>query len=466
MIFRKKIIYLNEETMKSIYQNHSARLIALSGSAAIIFFLVVSCGQLPSSETRVEPSVGALAPPVLVEPPQANPATAPSISSKVIEEERTSKTERIARSNNESLFDSLMRPFMYEAQIRREDRARKEPDYAKRIDKDLNEGRINFVLFGYGETHEPPATERAFIGSNTIISYDMRTHTADIISFTHDLRAPEIERELKTRGQKVPAVKIDQAYNVGGFRLMRNVLENATGLSIDFQISFKDIAIKKFVDEVYSGIEVDVAEEFKVHPFYLDGKKYPEAIFQKGKQMLNGTQVIQFIKTVPMTQGYYGKSLEHNTRKHLVFQALLAGLSQRTGDKTFWLKSAAFVTTERINGEIVYDFDPVPLAVNNIGATVVELRKYMDNKPSGGLQMPQIRKTSYVCDPTCGDGGIRWVDGDTGNPNTLRDLQKGVYPPGAGMEVPFEANADGDLVTEYWPSVRAVVKNILQSNNR
>jgi hypothetical protein len=319
------------------------------------------------------------------------------------------------------------------------------------------------VLFGYGETHEPPATERAYIGSNTVLSYDTRTQSADIISFTHDIRAPEIERELKARGQKVNAVKIDQAYNVGGFRLMRNVLENATGLSMDFQISFKDIAIKKFVDEVYNGVEVNVADEFKVHPFYLDGKKYPEAKFPRGKQSLNGTQVIQFIKTVPVTEGYYGKSLEHNTRKHVVFQALLAGLSHRTGDKSFWLKGTAFITAERINGEIVYDFDPVSLAVNNIGATVAELKRYLDHNQTSGLQMPQIRRTTYICDPTCGDGGIRWVDGDTGNPNTIRDMQKGVYPLGAGIEIPFDANADGDLVTEYWTSVRAVIKKALLS---
>jgi len=80
--------------------------------------------------------------------------------------------------------------------------------------------------------------------------------------------------------------------------------------------------------------------------------------------------------------------------------------------------------------------------------------------------MPQIRRTSYICDPTCGDGGIRWVDGDTGNPNTQRDMQKGVYAPGAGMEIPFDANADGDLVSEYWTSVRGVVKNILLGKNQ
>lgn len=447
------------------FHQHSVRFVSALSAIAIIFFLAISCGRAPANDAAVSSTTALIAPSALSEAPRTDPAVVPIIKPQTTETEKETKVDRASRTASESLFDSLLRPFLYEAQIRREDRARKEPDYVRRIDKELNDGRINFVLFGYGETHEPPATERAFIGSDTIISFNTRTQTADIISFTHDIRAPEIERELKARGQKVSAVKIDQAYNVGGFRLMRNVLENATGLSMDFQISFKDVAIKKFVDEVYNGVEVEVAEDFKVHPFYLDGKKYPEAKFSKGKQTLSGTQVIQFIKTVPMTQGYYGKSLEHNTRKHVVFQALLAGLSQRSGDKTFWLKGAAFIAAERINGEIVYDFDPVSLAVSNIGSTAGELKKYMDNKQTGGLQLPQIRKTSYICDPTCGDGGIRWVDGDTGNPNTIRDVQKGVYPPGAGMEIPFDANADGDLVTEYWTSVRAVVKNILLGKN-
>lgn len=447
--------------MRSIPRHNPSRAVVLLGTIAIIFFIAVSC-SVPRPAPPSQPALAAI---VRVMPPEPLPALPTSVapaSPTQSSEDEDLKADRTAHaSSTDSLFDSLLRPFAYDAQGRRDDRARKEPDYAKRIDKDLNDGRINFVLFGYGETHEPPATERAFIGSDTIISYDTRTHTADIISFTHDVRAPEIERELKARGQKVSAVKIDQAYNVGGFRLMRNVLEDATGLAMDFQISFKDVAIKKFVDDVYGSVDITVAEEFKVHPFYLDGKKYPEATFPKGKQSLTGTQVIQFIKTVPMTQGYYGKSLEHNTRKHLIFQAILSGLSQRASDKTFWLKSAAFVAAERINGEIVYDFDPIPLAVNNIGTTAAELKKYMDTKPASGLAMPQIRKTSYICDPTCGDGGIRWVDGDIGNPNTARDIQKGVYPEGAGMEIPFNANADGDLVSEYWTSVRAVVKNIL-----
>jgi hypothetical protein len=317
------------------------------------------------------------------------------------------------------------------------------------------------LLFGYGETHEPPATERALIGSDTIISYDTRTRTADIVSLTHDIRAPEIEQELRARGQKVASVKIDQAYNVGGFRLMRKVLEDATGLAIDFQITFKDIAIQKFVDNVFGGAEVDVPEDFKVHPFYLEGKKYPAAQFKKGIQILDGTQVIQFIKTVPITQGYYGKSLEHNTRKHIIFQALLAGLSKRSSEKSFWLKGTAFLTSELVTGEIVYDFDPASLAVNNVGSIASDLGKYVNSRQASGIEMPKIRKTKYLCDPTCGDGGVRWVEGDIGNPNTQRDMQKGIYPNSAGMEIPYNANADGDLITDYWLSVRSLVKNAL-----
>ena len=93
---------------------------------------------------------------------------------------------------DDSLFDALMAPLASEAQRRRVEMARNDPEFIKRIDGALNEGRVNFLLFGYGETHEPPFTENALIGSHTIISYDTRTRTADIVSFTHDIRAPEI----------------------------------------------------------------------------------------------------------------------------------------------------------------------------------------------------------------------------------------------------------------------------------
>lgn len=420
--------------------------------ASMVLAFAVACAQAPATPTPQLPEPAAvLTPTVVIEASLAQPTTMPN----------DDVIDKSGARVKDTMFDSLMRPFFYESLKRRAERAKNDPEFYKRIDQGLNDGRVNFMLFGYGETHEPPATERAFIGSNTIISFDTRTHTVDIISFTHDIRAPEIEQELKARGQKVSAVKIDQAYNVGGFRLMRKVMENATGLSMDFQVSFKDVAIKKFVDDVFSGIEIEVPEDFKVQPFYLEGKKYPEAQFKKGKQVFNGTQVIQYIKTVPVTQGYYGKSLEHNTRKHMVFQALLAMLSKCSGDKTFWLKGTAFMTSQMVTGEIVYDFDPVPLAVNNIGSTVSDLSRYINNRTSGGIEMPKIRKSKYVCDPTCGDGGIRWVDGDTGNPNTQRDMQKGIYPSGAGIEIPFNANADGDLVTEYWTSVRVLIKSIV-----
>jgi LCP family protein required for cell wall assembly len=439
-----------------VLAQNSIKISVLLSAIVIYLAFAVACSAASPTPTPATPEPTALA--TATATPEAALEKLPSEDPDVVD-----KNDARAK---ETMFDSLMRPFFYESFKRRAERAKNDPEFLKRIDLSLNEGRVNFMLFGYGETHEPPATERAFIGSDTIISYNTRTHMADLISFTHDIRAPEIEQELRARGQKVSAVKIDQAYNVGGFRLMRKVMENATGLSMDFQVAFKDVAIKKFVDEVFGGVEVDVPQDFSVQPFYLDGKKYPAAQFSRGKQTFNGTQVIQFIKTVPVTQGYYGKSLEHNTRKHIVFQALLAALGSHTTDKTFWLKGAAYMTSEMVNGEVVYDFDPVPLAVNNIGSTVSDLSRFMNNRTPGGSEMPKIRKSKYVCDPTCGDGGTRWVDGDIGNPNTQRDIQKGLYPDGAGIEVPFDANAEGDLVTEYWGSVRGLIRDTVSDTSR
>lgn len=359
---------------------------------------------------------------------------------------------------NDSLFETLIKPFANEAQKRREDRAKKDPEYAKRVDKELNEGRVNFILYGYGETHEPPATERGIIGSITIISYNMRTEQADIISLTHDIRAPSIEVELQGERKRSYAQRIDQAYPVGGFRLMSRVLENATGLSADFQVAFKDIVIQRFIDNVFGGVEVDVPAAFDVHPFYLDGIKYPAAHFSEGRQKFDGKQVIQFIKTVPITQGYYGKPLEHNVRKHIIFLALLNSLSNRSAESQFWLKGSAFLTGELVTGAISYDFDTVSLAVNNIGSAVPQLGRFVSRRRSAGLGIPKINRTIYVADPANGDGGVQWVSANAAvNPITQRDIREGKYL-SLDMTIPINANPYGDLITEYWPSVRSLVK--------
>ncbi|MBI3741078.1 MAG: LCP family protein [Chloroflexi bacterium] len=373
-------------------------------------------------------------------------------------------SERKLVKPSETIFDALAKPLVNEAYKRREERRKTEPDFAKRIDAKLNDGRINILLFGYGESHEPPATEKAIIGSHTIISYQFVTGKADLISFTHDIRGPEIEQTLKQRGFKSPAVRIDQAYNVGGFALQRKMIEDATGLVIDFQVTFKDVVIQNMIDQVFGTLEVDVPVAFKVYPFYLEGRKYPAGSFPKGSQNLSGTQVIQFIKTVPNSDGGYEKSLEHNQRKHIILQGLLNALSKRRAESSLWLKMTGFLTKEMVTGTVVYDFDPIPLVVKNVNETTTAISKFMASEKSSALTLPQIHSSIYIVDAAIGDGGVQWVNANGSiNPITQRDLSAGIYT-SPDIEVPLNANPYGDLVNEYWPSVRELVKRTIMTN--
>ena len=414
---------------------------------------------LPASQVMTAPTLVALT--VFGETPTPFPTPTAGV---VVSGTETRPTDSPHANDELGTFDTLITPFQNEAIKRRAEMLKSDPQYLKRVDAKLNEGRVNFLLFGYGETHEPPATEKAIIGSQTIISYDVRSRRIDIISLTHDIRAPEIERELAKRGTKTPAVRIDQAYTVGGFKLMRETIEDATGLSIDFQMTFKDVIMQDLVDTVFDGVLVDVPTAFDVHPFYLEGKKYDAGHFAKGVQRLNGRQVIQFIKTVPVTEGAYDKSLEHNVRKALVFDSLLATINKDARDRGFWIRGGAFVTRQLLTGSISYDFDPVSLFVSNVGPTTANLQKTMaKSKPEAAL-LPRIRQSKYVVDPAAGDGGVQWVTANAAvNPNSQRDIDNGVYP-SLDVEVPYESNAYGDLITEYWPSVRSLVRTTLTTN--
>ena len=357
----------------------------------------------------------------------------------------------------DTLFDRLLAPFVSEAQNRRQARARADPDFLKRVDPDLAADRVNFLLFGYGETYEPPFNSD-IIGSYTIISFDTRTGKADLLALTHDLRAPEVERALADDGHRVGAVKIDQAYNVGGFELMRRTVEDATGLPVDFQISFKDALLGKFVDRALGTLPVDVPEAFDAAPFYLDGQRYAGAHFAQGPQALNGTQVIQFVKTLESGDV---QSFQRNTRKELVLAALLDALTAHCADRAFWVKASAFALQEQWSGDVAYDFDPVTLLAGNIGQLWPAQPAGQGRSCAGA---PQIGRSAYIVDPQSGDGGVRWAESDaTLNPITQKDIAAGVYGAGGlGVAVPLDGNPYGDLVTDYWTSVRLLVKDTLE----
>src|SRR5437870_713058 len=191
--------------------------------------------------------------------------------------------------SSDTQFERVLRPLLLEAKRHRQANAAADPAYWTRLNPKLNATRLNFLLFGYGETHEPPLTERAFIGSLTIFSYDYASRQIDLVSLTHDIRAPEIERYLHDQTQQpVGPIKIDRAYSTGGFELMRHTIEDATGLAIDYQLAFRESAIAGATDSVFGGLDVDVPLGFKVNGFYLDGDKYPGGEFSKGHQRLNG----------------------------------------------------------------------------------------------------------------------------------------------------------------------------------
>lgn len=348
----------------------------------------------------------------------------------------------------------LFEPFLIEAQQRRSARAEGDPDYAKRIDLALNQNRVNFLLFCYGETYEPPAAAQAIIGSDTVASMDFKQKKIQLISLTHDIRAPEVERVLWP-GQKKFSVRIDQAFFVGKHELNRRVIEDATGLAIDYQLVCRDSAIKRLVDEVFGGIEVEIKTPFKVQPFYLDNERFPEGSFSAGKQRLNGKQVIQFIKTVPVSDGYYGKDLEHNERKAVILQALVAETKRQVQSKEFWAKASWFFGRETVTGGISLE-NPWVLLVRTFetGKRMVESGQKIDG-------LPEIDSALYIVDPCCGAGGVRWVNGDP-YPLTQADISQGVYPDkGESTQIPFDANPYGDLATEYWGSVRTLVRQFL-----
>ena len=352
------------------------------------------------------------------------------------------------------LFDEAIAPVVSLAARSRAERRSADPSYATRIDAELNEHRVNFLLFGYGETYEPPLP-RDVIGSITILSLDYRAHSISQISLTHDARAPEIERFNSLRNLPSHPSKIDTTYRHGGFDLMRLAVENATGLSIDYQLAAEDLLVRALVDEVFGGIEIDNPIAMATNPIVLSGKLYACEGFPKGRQTLNGIQALCYLKGLALPP--YDPAKENNLRKPIVFQALKNGVERNLKNPLFPIKMLALMQKQLELKAIAYDFDARGLVVDT-------LKQLAGGGPLRSVTIPSIDQNLYLVDDQIGDGGFSWVMG-TQNPIIRDELARGVYKDTAMVVANGDPNAP-DLAHGYWNSVRTIVKSKLMHTDR
>lgn len=393
---------------------------------------LVACSALavlPGSLSRSEPPARVASAVDVPVAPELNPAPPPATAP--------------------DLFDEAIAPVVETALAARAARAQREPGFDTRVDPDINRSRINVLLFGYGETFEPPWPVD-IIGTMSILSLDTRTHRLTQISLTHDARAPEIERYMLARGRSINPSKIDTTYRHGGFALMREAVENATGLAIDYQVALEDSFIGGLVDETLGTIEIDNPVAIETNPIYLKGVQHACQKFPQGRQTLDGTQTLCYLKGLALPP--YDPRKENNLRKQIVLQALKDGVQKNLVNPVFSVKMIGFLQGQIDRKVVAYDFEAPKL----LFASIKHLAANATFRP---INLPTLGQNIYLVDENIGDGGFAWVVG-TQNPVIRDELKRGIYKDINMVVTNGDPNA-ADLAKGYWGSTRYVIRTKL-----
>ncbi len=374
-----------------------------------------------------------------------------------------------------TLFSTFMSPIHHAAERKRAVYKARDPQkYDRQVDSDLARLGITMLVVVCGLDHEPPVVERVVVCSNSL--FLIRRHgRIDTITFTHDTRFPEQEREEGVLGKEGSARRSDAIWlarknNPRGLQVLRDGYQDATGLPVDLILVIQnDVAIKEFVDQAIGKIQVDVPIGFNAHPIYLDEKtKLPERAFPAGVQEMDGTAVLQYMKAVPVAESY-PPQLENNERKHTVFRAIFETIERNKFQPFFWppfiFNLHDFVQRQIQSENVLADFDTRELVVDNLGAVGEEIKDFILNRQPLDPGVPAFGKARYYVDSNLGvykQSPIQWGTISSGDPFVKRDIEELKIYPDYYVEVPKDGNAlDSDLVKGYWNPVRQDVRDFL-----
>jgi hypothetical protein len=317
-------------------------------------------------------------------------------------------------------FEKYVYPALKKVAVeRRNNRAAEDPNFWHRVDKELNENRVNFALLGIG-------SERVLTDSNQILSLDLDSGEIRIVSLYRAVQAPEISRYNNTTRPYYAS----QALHFGGIPLVETVLESATGLSADF-------AIALHMDVLARGVETVFDDQLEVCiPWVISDLNM--GYFDSGLQNLTGDEVLRISRA-----RYYGTDFDRQAVQQYVLRAMFRRARNEIASgpidsAKLVAKGLSFLNRETKSGDMRTNFDNSVFVdigielVNQITASgLVQMESY---------GMPYLAARHALAAEHMGD------------PNDIHRRR----PPSGDPH-------SEDLVTGYWFSSREETKKFLTS---
>jgi len=353
--------------------------------------------------------------PTATDEPTKTPTKMP-ISTSTSEQSATQESTPDTRA----LLERYFYPALLEATLeRRAQKKEEDSEYEKRIDAELNAGRVNFVFLGRRDL---------LTDSIQVMSLDLADSKIDTVTMHRDTQSPEVSGFLETE----EPYRINQAYAYGGIPLIEKALESATGLSSDFVVVSEMRALPRMVTEVF-GNKLEVVLPWGVP---TNVKHYPE-----GAQIIGGDDALRLAR-----ERGYGSNRERN----VVQQAILKGIFERVKKDmsssaveagTLVAKASAFLLKEVVAGSMETNFDP-EFFFSLASETVKQIAEEGFDAQTYGFGFPEYAEGYHIQAERVGytywlhRGILRPLDGDPAAP---------------------------DLINGYWSSSRQEVKDFLGS---
>src|SRR3989344_1659053 len=319
---------------------------------------------------------------VLTSAPAPTPSPEPTLTPTTIRPEVTPIPE--VRQ-----FADLLKPLIDQAMRKRAERAKQDPEYARRVDQDLNKDKLNFLIIGIGK-------EKGFELSDSIMlaSYSVSENKVRLISFPRDIHAPEVDRYLQSKGEKDAQFNaINTAYSAGGFELTRKVLEDATSLSVDYIGKFKIEGFMDFVSQVLGEVEIDIKEDFIVPPAY--GSSVGIDI-RKGIQKLDANTLQEYARS-RLTTG----DISRAGRQQEVVNAIAQNLKNRFMSVGLIQKGELFFKTLGVlkglqdTRKIEFDSDVPGIYLKNVIGMMTNVGSFFSKQEN---QTPEITRKVFGFD--------------------------------------------------------------------